>query len=95
MTAFTIGNRKSYDQALAEDPEVTKLGAFDDYEGGWVWSTAAAAGTFMEGASLPWEGAVYELELPTGWEVDVSLGTAPDGVHRLLNDARILRRVGE
>jgi len=93
MPAFTIGNATSYDRALAEEPEVLKLGAFDDYAGGWVWRTAADAQAFMDAAALPWEGAVYELELPTGWEADVNPKVAPDGAHNLLHDARILRRV--
>jgi len=97
--AFTIGSQSSYDRALAESDPVTKLGVRpeDDppYEGGWVWRTAEDALAFIQHNALPFKAAVYVLELPTGWNTDVSPEPHPsDGVHRLLHDALITGRVG-
>lgn len=93
MVAYTIGSTKSYDQALSEEPRVQKLGAYEDYEGGWVWKTTTEAHTFIVNTTLPFNASVYELQLPTSWEVDVSPTCADDGVHRLLHDALIIRKI--
>jgi hypothetical protein len=38
--------------------------------------------------------AVYEVQLPTGWDADVSPELSDDGpYHHLLNDAVIVRKV--
>ena len=96
--AFTVGYAKSYDEALSKGtPE--KLGRRDDYDGGWIWRTPEEARTFLTTATFaetfrnrdPAEFSVYRLELPTGWEIDVSEAPHSDGVHRLLNDARIIK----
>lgn len=104
--AFTLGYAKSYDAYIKEytdpaDPPM-KSGRHHDYAGGWIWSTPSAAGAFLASDTFavsfpnrdPAEFAVYELELPTDWTTDVSATPSPtDGVHRLLNDARIVGRV--
>lgn len=100
--AYTVGYAKSYDEALARPTEEnpnTKLGRRTDYGGGWVWRTPEEAATFLTTDGFarafpgrdPKEFSVYRLELPAGWEIDVSSVPHPgDGVHRLLNDARIM-----
>ena len=97
--AYTIGAEKSYDRALTEDSPVSKLGVRPDddppYGGGWVWRTAEDARAFIASQKVPlwFTPAVYELRLPTGWDVDVSKDVEEDGVHRLLNDAIIVRKM--
>lgn len=101
--AYTIGHHISYDHSLASEPEVKKLGRTDDYEGGWVFRTAAEARGFM--TSPAWAAlevkrdaanyAVYELELPGPWSECASAKPAEDGVHRLLISSRIVRKVAE
>lgn len=104
-TAYTIGAAKSYDAALSsptpENP-ATKLGRRPDYEGGWVWRTPEDARLFLGALAFarafpgrdPKEFSVYLLELPTGWEIDVSSTPHPnDDVHRLLNDAVIVSKI--
>ena len=93
--AYTIRNKSGYDRALSEPEPVFKLGVRpeDDppYEGGWVWRTAPEALLFIRVTELPFEAAVYLLELPTDWDTNVSPEPHPDdGVHRLKHDARIL-----
>jgi len=105
--AYTLGATRSYDQALAEEPTTMKIGFRPDspewpggYEGGWVWPTAEAARAYWDehqGEILDTYTAksfsVYEIQLPGSWESSVSAEPAPDGVHRLLVDARIIRKV--
>lgn len=98
MQAYTIGNHLSYDRDLAAQGPLTKLGARLDedppYEGGAVWRTAGEARAFIETTNLSFPAAVYTIELPTGWDEDVSPEPQPeDGFHRLLHDATILHRV--
>lgn len=98
MEAFTIGSQSSYDRALSEPEPVFKWGVHPEeeppYEGGWVWRTAAEAHLFIQNTALSFKAAVYALQLPADWDTDVSPEPHPsDGVHRLQNDARILRRV--
>lgn len=98
MFAYTIGHERSYDESLVTDPVVYKIGARLDhdppYEGGWVWSTVEEAAAFLVSASLTFRAAIYKIELPTTWETDVSREPSPeDGVHRLINDAKILCKV--
>jgi hypothetical protein len=94
--AFTVGNAKNYDQALREDPLVEKTGVRVDtdppYSGGWVWRTREEAETYIREhrVELKFRPKVYGLILPVGWDLDVSRQPAPDGVHRLLHDARIV-----
>jgi len=91
--AYTVGNRISYDQALATRPFVTKFGPRpeDFYEGGWVWIDPEEARAYIETRSLPFEAKVYGLLLPNGWNEDVSKAPGPDGVHHLLNDAQVVQ----
>lgn len=96
--AFTIGNRKGYDHALATQERAHKTGVRPEsdppYRGGWVWKTAEDADAFIKRTPLPFVAAVYAIELPTGWNEDVSPEPCPeDGVHNLLHDAVILHRV--
>ena len=93
--AFTIGRTSCYDRSLP----ATKLGHRPDYPGGWVWQTADEAKAFLRDdlqRQVPgWDPAtfsVYVLELPTSWWADVG-GIGPDGVHHLLNDARVVGKV--
>lgn len=98
--AYTVGNAESYDFALAEESNVFKTGALDDpeaaYEGGWVWRTRSAAERFFPDMAHdfgkgPVKLKVYGLVLTTSWKRDVSAEPAEDGVHRLLNRARIVQ----
>jgi hypothetical protein len=107
--AYTIGRTTSYEQAIREPGGTKKLGRRPDddppYEGGWVWSTIQQANDFrtglMETLFPNWksqEFSVYELDLPNGWEVDVSPdpiapGDTACGAHFLLNDAQIVGAV--
>jgi hypothetical protein len=96
-TAYTIGYTKNYDKALAEN-ERNKLGKNGDYPGGWVWKTAEEALKFIKDEMLttaspnwnPADFSVYTLELPNGWDEDVSAEPGEDGVHNLLHDATIV-----
>ena len=109
-TAFTLGYAKSYDRGLTEatvEAPLKKVGRYPplehrpDYGGGWVWAMAQEADEFRTSDAFERafpgraaEFAVYRLELPTGWETDVSEVPDPtDGVHRLLYDAVIVVRV--
>ena len=108
--AYTIGRTSSYDIAIKEHGGTKKLGRRDvsptdpneSYEGGWVWRTWKDADNFranlMSIGWIPKDFSVYELELPTSWDVDVS----PDpiiktktvcGANYLLHDAKIVREV--
>jgi hypothetical protein len=97
--AFTVGRTTRYDESIRTNP--MKTGRHDDYLGGWVWSTPAEAQLFLDSGRIeqvselrdPATFSVYELELPTGWAEDVTAAPEVDGVHRLLHDARILRKV--
>ena len=105
--AYTLGATLSYDHALVHDPVTKKIGYRaaspdwpDGYEGGWVWTTPEAARSYWETnrAAILAEGSakdfsVYELQLPDIWNKCVSILPAADGVHRLLVDSRILRKV--
>ncbi len=97
--AFTVGRAASYDAYLQDDPAPAKCGAYEGYDGGWVWRTEEQAQAFLASEAfarafdLPAsEFGVYRLELPTDWAFDVSASPHwSDGVHRLLNDARIVQ----
>lgn len=96
--AFTVGNERSYDQALSSPSPVHKLGVRPEwdppYEGGWVWRTAEEALAFLAENPVPWPPGVYELVLPSGWDEDVlPEPDSQDGVHRLRNDSLIIRKV--
>jgi hypothetical protein len=98
--AYTVGYTESYDQYLRDDPKPGKLGARSGYDGGYVWMFPWQAADFLRSpifasTSRKWEHySVYQIELPTSWAVDVSPRTHHfDGVHRLLNDAKIVKRV--
>jgi len=95
--AFTLGRETSYDRAITEAKarggQMKKTGLRDDYSGGWVWVGISDVKAFKQ--LHPKETstyAIYELSLPTSWEVDVGAKGA-DGVHRLINDAPIVRKI--
>ena len=102
--AFTVGYAEGYDAALAKgtpDEPLRKSGEHDDYRGGWIWASPDEARAFLGSAQFaeafpgrdPDEFAVYRLELPTGWDDDVSATVdTEDGVHRPLHDALIVSR---
>lgn len=103
--AYTLGYAAGYDAALFESQTKPfrgppqKLGYRADYGGGWVWKTSQEAFEFLFSDGFakafpdrePAEFAVYTLLLPHRWDRDTS-GPEDDGVHRLVNDARILGR---
>jgi hypothetical protein len=111
--AYTIGRTTAYDQAVIEGG-VKKLGRREinptdpnepPYEGGWVWRRWGDAENFranLMSIEIPgWASmdfSVYQLELPTSWEDDVTpepicKGKTASGAHFLLHDSRIVRAV--
>jgi hypothetical protein len=94
--AYTIGNVVGYDRSLAEEPTLYKLGkdpSDPNYPGGWVWRTPTEARSYIASVELPFEAAVYRIELPDSWDVDVEPHVGDDGVHHLINCARIIEKV--
>ena len=109
--AYTIGRTSAYEAAIKEPGGAKKLGRREAtqeepaYDGGWVWRTREDADNFRinimsierpEWAAMDF--SVYELELPTSWDVDVSsesIGKAKNlcGAHYLLNDSKIIGAV--
>ncbi len=99
--AYTIGRTSAYDKNLSYFEPLKKLGKMKGYEGGWVWLTAEEAEHFknndMRKCCPEWEPknfSVYQLNLPNSWDKDVSKEPGEDGIHSLLNDAIIVRKVG-
>ena len=107
-TAYTVGHAESYDLMLA-DPSVPhiKLGyrsasQMPDgvaYEGGALWQTVAEAEAFLDADGIQGRDGlygdlygIYELELPAPWAECAGQGAELD-FHRLLKDAKILRRI--
>ena len=107
--AYTIGHRASYDESLIRESVVMKIGRrlkeSPPYLGGSVWPTIEEAIAFIRDDNIIIDGmkrdackfAVYEIILPTGWEVDVSSTRDSDlsGSYSLLNDAPIIRKIWE
>lgn len=94
MTAYTIGNRESYDQ-LDFDDKVFKIGRRDNYPGGIVWSgvDAIIVAMRLEHTEVPsWPIGVYSLELPGKWEEATHV---VDGEAYLIHDAVLLGKVAE
>lgn len=100
IVAFTIGDTLSYDQALNDDPEhCIKIGAWKDYEGGWIWRTAEEAQAFISSSEFltvdwgdgrtrnPNNFSVYKVHLLNGWD-DISPIPGKDGIYHLLVDSR-------
>ncbi len=93
-TAYTVGNRSSYDRMLNDKPTSKmgqRLNEDPPYMGGWVWRSQVEAERFLSVTVLTFKAAVYGLILPNGWDHDVSAEPADDGVHRLLNDALLFK----
>jgi len=90
MYAYTIGLEINYDILLNNTTPAIKLGKTDYYDGGWVWKSFDDAYKF----SLSYPGfAAYLIELPGTWDECVSQVPASDGVHNLLKNSIILRKV--
>lgn len=90
--AWTVGNKVSYDTALAEremqGQPVRKVGRTEDYEGGCVFRNKEAAQAFIDANDFPYD--VYGLILPGPWdEVVDSSKEAEVGYSLLLKDAII------
>ena len=103
MIAFTIGNTKSYEEAFRNHPnDAFKLGKTDDYEGGFIWKTAAEAEDFIRSPAflkidwgdgrprLPEDFSVFRVFLANGYE-DISAVPNEDGAHYLLVNSRFDR----
>lgn len=99
--AYTVGHTQSYDQYLTESGDCKKMGKraavgeAEGYEGGSVFRTVAEAQYFLSWTKNDRDYSVYELELPTSWEVDVynlELRANAPPVYRLLNSAVITRK---
>jgi hypothetical protein len=100
--AYTIGRTSSYELAIKEPGGTNKLGKRlsenPPYEGGWVWRTWSEADYFrvnlMSMETPEWKPedfSVYELELPSGWDIDVCSDLInQSGAHHLINDAKII-----
>ena len=100
VTVFTLGNTKSYNEAIKDNPNIKKLGKTENYEGGWVWKTKQEAVDFLNSDQfdqVDWgDGktrnrdnfSVCGLEINC-WRNDVSLIPFSDGVHRLLVDSKL------
>ena len=100
--AYTMGNKKSYDRALAEEPSVSKLGRYtkddDYYPGGCCWSTYKEALAYIEKnkSEIPYEPDIYGILLPNGWKDDVSNDSyIKKGYNSLLTDYKIIHVSGE
>lgn len=99
--AYTVGHTQSYDLYLSKASNPLKKGRYDDYPGGWIWRTVEEARKFLARNDLEElyqdmdsrKFSVYELELPTSWEVDVTSVPDQNGIHHLIPDAIILRKV--
>lgn len=89
-TAYTIGAIRSYEEALREGP-VRKLGRSSEYEGGWVWQELDEAKVVALDADLGFVAGVFELTLTGEWDRATFLGK--DGIHHIVEDAVIVRRV--
>lgn len=88
---------KSYDESLETKRDYIKLGRQPQenppYEGGCVWLSAIEAQAYiLENEKYTW--AVYEIELPTSWDIDVSpVRLNDESFNRLINDSVILKKV--
>lgn len=99
---FTIGNTDSYLKALADDPELKKIGKRDQllpqfphgYPGGTVWRTQEEAQAYIDAAlhrdHPDWDPAKFSVfGLEADWERDTY--TPEDGKRSLLRDAKIIK----
>lgn len=95
--AFTIGRTKSYDEALAKDPDDVWKG-----EGGWIFKTQEDAEGFLKrnqgkvfddgGFTLDETFSIYGLELTDAWEDYVGDDPPnPERAYRLIRTAQIVK----
>lgn len=88
--AYTVGDKKGYDESLAEvGREPKKIGREEGYEGGCIWQTLGEAEEWLKAhPQYPYD--VYMVQLPNGWDTDVDTSKqAEEGFARLLVDSPI------
>ena len=89
-----MGNTISYNRDLKAGENNTKLGRYDDYEGGSVFKTAKEASDYIKKNHPNY--SVYELLLPNDWVTDVDDSNLQNqGYSNLINDAMIIKVVDE
>jgi hypothetical protein len=106
VEVYTLGRTSGYDSALYVPGGSFKIGFRspneefpEGYGGGWIWKDPKDADEFrlsrlnvLHPEYEPGTFSVYVIEI-TSWESDVSsYPDSIDGIHRLLNDSRILRK---
>lgn len=104
MIVYTIGHTGSYNETLKSSPNETyKMGKRDDYDGGWIWKTAEEAQAFIDSPAFlkvdwgdnlprhPEKFSVYKVQLPNGWDKDVSPVPGEDGIYNLLTDSKFFK----
>jgi len=101
MIVYTIGNTKSYNESIKNNPETKKLGRSKNYSGGWVWKLKQDALDFLNSsifAQIDWgdgksrnpkDFSVYGI-IVDSWEKNVSEFPEEDSVHRLLVDSKLV-----
>lgn len=104
IIAYTIGHTGSYNKLLTEGPpeRCQKMGAHDDYEGGYIWKTEEEAHNFIYSQAFldldwgdgllrpPKNFSVYKVELVNGWQ-DVTPVPGKDGIYHLLVNSRFYK----
>lgn len=83
-----------------DDSQIVESGG-KPYLGGWLWRRAEHAHAYRMAARWrteewgdPNDFAVYEVELPHGWSTDVTASVDPElACYRLINDARLIRKI--
>lgn len=102
--AYTMGNKKSYEEAFREvdngkQDKVEKIGRRENldgnfYPGGCCWPTFKDAQKYIRRnkKNIPYTPRIYGVLLPNGWEEDTSDEFFDkDGHNSLLVDATIVR----
>jgi len=99
---YTIGNTDSYLKALADDPELKKIGKReqllpqfpDGYPGGTVWQTREEAQAYIDDAlqheKPNWNPAKFSVfGIEADWEKDTY--ASEENKRSLLRDAKIVK----
>lgn len=84
---YTIGLIDKY-EAMIDGGTAIKAGRRADYEGGWVWPTAAAAQAYLAERKSEHDRRVYAVL--ADWDID-TMPVAGEPYHVLLRDAVVLR----